>query len=248
LAQPLADNSFLLEEAYNQEAGVVQHISLYGRGLAGDGDGTWAYGFTQEWPAPDQRHQLGFTAALLDTPRDGGARIGDLLLNYRYQWKAGERLAVAPRLSLIVATGDPEKGTGSGSAGVQLNLPVSIELGRRWVAHSNVGATWLEKAESESGDRAEAFLWNLGQSLIFRARPKLDVLFEAIWLRTDEVIAAGRTENGGEGFVAAGVRWAHDFDSGLQIVPGVAYSFGFDDADGEEQVLVYLSFEHPFGR
>ena len=29
--QPIADNSFLIEEAYNQEAGVVQHISTFSR-------------------------------------------------------------------------------------------------------------------------------------------------------------------------------------------------------------------------
>src|SRR6185436_8207277 len=41
----IADNSFLIEEAYNQEAGVVQHISA----LALVEGGNWAYGFTQEW-------------------------------------------------------------------------------------------------------------------------------------------------------------------------------------------------------
>jgi len=33
----IADNSFLIEEAYNQEAGVVQHISNLVRDEAGDG-------------------------------------------------------------------------------------------------------------------------------------------------------------------------------------------------------------------
>jgi hypothetical protein len=48
-------------------------------------------------------------------------------------------------------------------------------------------------------------------------------------------------------FLNPGVRWAFDFDSGLQIVPGVAYTFalGADDADA---LFLYLSFEHPFRR
>lgn len=246
IAQPLADNSFLIEEAYNQEAGIVQHISLWSRALTGEE--LWAYGFTQEWPAPSQKHQLGFTASFLESPIDGDAEIGDLLVNYRYQWIANERLAAAPRLSLVLPTGDPERGTGSGTAGLQANFPLSIELGPRWVGHSNLGATWIPDAENESGAQADTLAWNLGQSLIYRARPKLDLLLEGVWTRSDDVVAPGRSERGSEGFVTAGVRWAHDFENGLQIVPGVAYAVGFDDADGEEQLLLYLSFEHPFRR
>src|SRR5262245_17587450 len=44
---PIADNSFLIEEAYNQEAGVVQHISVFQRDWRSS---AWAYSFTQEWP------------------------------------------------------------------------------------------------------------------------------------------------------------------------------------------------------
>jgi len=43
---PIADNSFLLEEAYNQEAGVVQHISAFQRSLR---SAPWTYTFTQEY-------------------------------------------------------------------------------------------------------------------------------------------------------------------------------------------------------
>ena len=49
---PIQDNSFLLEEAYNQEAGVVQHISAFQRMRGGE----WIATFTQEWPAPGQTH------------------------------------------------------------------------------------------------------------------------------------------------------------------------------------------------
>jgi len=46
---PIQDNSFLIEEAYNQEFGVVQHTSTLTR-LWNRKD--WIYTFTQEWPAP----------------------------------------------------------------------------------------------------------------------------------------------------------------------------------------------------
>jgi len=46
-ARPIEDNSFLIEEAYNQEAGVVQHISTF---ALQRGTRAWVYAFTQEWP------------------------------------------------------------------------------------------------------------------------------------------------------------------------------------------------------
>lgn len=51
----IQDNSFLLEEAYNQEAGVVQHIQSF-MYLKKSKD--WIYTFTQEWPVPKETHQL----------------------------------------------------------------------------------------------------------------------------------------------------------------------------------------------
>src|SRR5262245_46967893 len=41
------DNSFLVEEAYNQEHGVVQHINNF---IYLAQTKSWAYSFTQEWP------------------------------------------------------------------------------------------------------------------------------------------------------------------------------------------------------
>ena len=54
----IADNSFLVEEAYNQESGVVQHVSTFSRP---DGGGAWDFAFTQEWPFRGMRHQLSYT-------------------------------------------------------------------------------------------------------------------------------------------------------------------------------------------
>lgn len=61
LSEGIQDNSFLVEEAYNQEAGVVQHIFNLGYGvdrLHGPDDREWAFSFTQEWPVFSQTHQF----------------------------------------------------------------------------------------------------------------------------------------------------------------------------------------------
>src|SRR5437868_13108701 len=83
-AQVIQDNSFLIEEAYNQEPGVVQHINSFVRTHPG---GAWLYAFTQEWPVPKETHQLSYTVAYqrLGTDSGGTLGLGDLALNYRYQ-------------------------------------------------------------------------------------------------------------------------------------------------------------------
>jgi hypothetical protein len=122
---PIQDNSFLIEEAYNQEAGVVQHIQTFSRSTRG---GDWAYTFTQEWPARGLRHQLSYT--LPASKIDGQHGIGDIALNYRYQWigDGDARLAVSPRLTLLLPTGNERRGLGSGGTGFQVMLPASTVL------------------------------------------------------------------------------------------------------------------------
>jgi hypothetical protein len=223
---PIADNSFLLEEAYNQEAGVVQHISAFQRALR---TAAWTYTFTQEWPVAVQRHQLSFTLPV-ERIRGAGATVtglGDIALNYRYQLVGGDgggAVAAAPRLSLLVPTGSEAKGIGNGGFGVQVNLPVSVTLAQRFVTHGNAGWTATSGADE----------YGLGASLVWLARPTFNVLIEAVW--TDALV------------VNPGIRWAHNFASGLQIVPGIAFPIGVGTARGETGVFVYLSFEHRFKR
>jgi hypothetical protein len=57
---PIQDNSFLIEEAYNQEDGVIQHISTFER-LTNSRD--WVYTQTDEWPFRSYKHQLSVTLA-----------------------------------------------------------------------------------------------------------------------------------------------------------------------------------------
>ena len=61
----ITDNSFLVEEAFNQEAGVVQNILTWTRGH----HGTWDGNFTQEWPAPGHGASTLGTRSHLRRPR-----------------------------------------------------------------------------------------------------------------------------------------------------------------------------------
>ena len=327
----ISDNSFLMEEAYNQEPGVVQHISAFQLFRGAD---SWAYSFTQEWPLFGRTHQLSYTlpiqrthngsaiatglgdvavnyrvqlaaaerlsvaprlSLLLPTGRaksDLGAGalgiqvnlpasvvvarkvvthwnaggtltpsaknavgdkatavatgLGDIAVNYRFQLAAAERLSVAPRLSLLLPTGRAKADLGAGALGVQVNLPASVVVARQVVTHWNAGGTVTPSAKNAVGDKATTVAYNLGASVVWLARPTFNALLEIVWTREEAVTGPGRTAASDGLSVSPGIRWAHNFSSGLQIVPGIAFPIGVGPSAGDDALLLYLSFEHPF--
>src|SRR6187431_2945229 len=88
--QPIIeDNSMFIEEAFNQEAGIIQHIS----NLIID-DGNVIYAYTQEIPLADVKHQLSFGISYNSFKKPDELQqfgnseylthgIGDLFINYR---------------------------------------------------------------------------------------------------------------------------------------------------------------------
>jgi hypothetical protein len=241
---PIQDNSFILEEAYNQEAGVIQHISAFNRSSR---NGAWTYSFTEEWPVLGQTHQASVTFNFADLQAAGARGVGDLALNYRWQavGSGDEPVALAPRLTLLLPTGEAERGLGSGGVGVQVNLPLSVVLSKHLVAHTNVGGTYVPSARAASGGDAPMTSFAVGQSLIWLAHEQLNFLVEALYTNSEVAARAGleRTETL---TVNPGVRGAINFASGLQVVPGVSVPIGIGPSRGETGLFFYLSFEHPF--
>ena len=214
----IEDNSFLIEEAYNQDAGVVQHITTWQRSVV---TAAWNFSFTQEWPLLSQRHQGSYTL-LLGSSRTG-AEFGGVALNYRYQLlPADDRIAIAPRASVLIPSHRDH-------LGAQLELPVSVRISAAFVAHANAGVAATTRATTLS---------NLGASVVWLARPTVNVLCELTWNDEDGARVV---------LLNPGVRWAYNLSSGLQIVPGLAYTVGLGPSAGAEAAFIYLSFEHPFG-
>jgi hypothetical protein len=243
---PIQDNSFLIEEAYNQEPGVVQHINVFQRNWR---TSEWMATFTQEYPVPGIRHQLSYTVLYqrLDTSRGKVVGLGDLAVNYRYQLVGnGEaRVAMAPRLTLLLPTGDDRHGLGAGSTGIQVSVPLSTLLSEDWVAHWNAGGTMTPSARNERGEKANTLGYNFGASAIWLGRA-FNVLVETVWSSAQSVVGPGRTDRETSFFVSPGARWAYNFQSGLQIVPGIGAPIGLGSSRGRNSILLYLSFEHPF--
>jgi hypothetical protein len=244
LTSQIQDNSFLIEEAYNQERGVVQHISTFDRPEAGG----WTYSFTQEWPLGGIRHQLSYTIPVENTG-DSGTDLGDLALNYRYQLigDPDASTVMAPRLSLLLPTGDEEAGRGAGGLGFQINLPLTLVLNRQIVSHWNAGATLTPSAANALGQRATTHSINLGASLVWLFRPWINFLVETALEDARQVAGEGRVTAETDWVINPGVRTAFNF-GGLQVVPGAAYTVGLGEGRDDNSLFLYLSFEHPFRR
>ena len=243
----IQDNSFLMEEAYNQEPGVVQHISTFSRARGGG----WLYTFTQEWPVTGIRHQLSYALPLAHDPSLPASRtgIGDILLNYRLQLAGdGEsRLAVAPRLSVLLPTGSFAGGRGAGGVGLQTNVALSYLVAPRLAAHLNLGATLIPSAEAPLGAHATTVTPNAGASVVWLLSPRVNLLVEGIWLDQATATGPGTKARSSTWLLNPGARVAFNTAGSLQIVPGIAYTV--DLTDGASDVLfLYLSFEHRFQR
>ncbi len=234
----IEDNSFLLEEAYNQEPGVIQHISAFQYMK----DKTWAYNFTEEWPVPCQTHQLSTTIPILNS---GNSGFGDIALNYRYQAVLTNRFAFSPRLSLLLPTGDYKKGLGNGVIGYQINLPVSFICSRKLVTHYNLGTTYTPNAKDILNSKSNITNINYGASAIILITETLNFMLEVAGNTSMVKSSGGTTVTGNSLFVNPGFRYAINCKSGLQIVPGLAVPIGLGSSKGEIGIFAYLSFEHP---
>ena len=238
---PLQDNSFLIEEAYNQERGVIQHIvsAAYDRE-----SGDWQATVTQEWPVPDETNQLSFTVpyALMGRGEDGA---GDVLLNYRYQlaFERERRPALAPRLSLVLPTGSVRDGAGDGSVGVQVLVPASKQLGEHFAAHLNLGATILPRARAVDPPRHDRLVsWTGGGSLIWEPYNAINILAELLASRDAEIAEHGIDHETRVTF-SPGVRVGWNGPWGVQWVVGVALPIGLTRPSDDLGVFLYFSAE-----
>lgn len=222
----ISDNSFLVEEAFNQEAGIFQNVLLVQRPSGRE----WTFEFTQEWPMGGQRHQFSYTVPVEAVqPVAGGdheiAR-GTIAVHYRYQLSTeqGSAVATSPRLSVLF----PRWPGGDRQVGVQLNLPLSKQFAD-WYVHANAGVT-VSGIGAQEGAATQP---HIAGSLIYRLWPMVHLVIESVYDDAGALVAPG---------VRAGLNLGT-----TQLVWGVAMPL---DVSGDDapRWLGYFSYELPFRR
>jgi hypothetical protein len=148
-AAGIKDNSFLIDEAYNQGPGEIQHILTLQRQQR-----DWYLAFTQEHSLGSQTHQISYSIPYLRLRSDGqrARGIGDVEVTYRYQaWlESATSPAFAPGVTLIMPTGSQSRGLGDGSFGVEFKAPFSKIVSDRVTLHANAAVTHLFDVQGHS--------------------------------------------------------------------------------------------------
>jgi hypothetical protein len=252
----IEDNGFLVEEAYNQEAGMVQHVftAAYNNDSRRRG---WDFSFTQAWPVFSQDHQFSYTIPWSHFI-DGADRIygvGDTTLSYRYQVLEEDerRPALAPRFTLILPTGNRDRGTGNGVVGYEWSLPFSKKLASRFAMHANFDVTYLPGVRARlDGSRGRLspkhslVSYKAGASGIFAVLPRFHLMLEWIGDFEESIDDRGKSHREFKPVIAPGFRAAAIDEEKMQIVVGAAVPVGLNRKADNHGVFLYLSVEHSF--
>jgi hypothetical protein len=229
----ITDNSFLVEEAFNQEPGIFQNFFGFTRQ-----GGDWQLTFTQEWPAPGMRHQLSYTLSAASVASRAG--FGDVYLNYRFQAmeEGPGRPAFSPRVTLIVPSG--RQSAGGGEGGMQVNLPFSKQRGDFYL-HGNAGFTWLPR-----GERPDLVSPALAGSVIYRARPMLNLMLESVLGFNAGETPLGNVERTRSFTISPAVRGGWNLAKDTQVILGAAIPITRVNGETSVGVFGYISYELPF--
>jgi hypothetical protein len=241
-AKGIQDNSFFVEEAYNQEPGIVQHI-INVPAFFMHGNKEVSFSFTQEWPIFSQTHQFSYTIPYTFTESENG--LEEIRLNYRLQaLMEGERApAFAPRFSLVTPAGDASKGFGHDRLGYEINLPFSKIVSERVTLNFNAGGSLFP----DVNDR-DLWNYNLGGSAIYAVNRDFNLMLEAVAFWEEDVDRARRVERTVTALLSPGARYAFNCPNDLQIVVGAAAPIGLTSDSPDWGLFFYLSFEHSFVR
>jgi len=253
----IEDNSMLIEEAFNQEAGVIQHISNF---IVDDGN--FIYAYTQEIPIPNEKHQLSFGVSYAAMKRPEAAQFnsnfltngfGDILVNYRPMlMDKNDWALVIPRFTLIAPTGNARYGLGFGGWGGQFNMAVTKRLNSKITTHWNAGYTFISKADSysylsdgtpELTFQKDLTFKNIGFSAIWLVRPKFNLMVEYVTAFDKTISDTGSINPENSTIINPGFRFAVDMGK-VQIVPGMGIPINFSNGSfANTSAFFYLSIE-----
>lgn len=235
----IADNSFLVEEAYNQEPGVVQFINVYQKP---DDGSDWTYTFINEIPIGDEKHQFSYEIPYSNIDAADEQGVEDIKFNYRHEFVRTDKYVTTGRVSLQTGTGDYKKGFGKSAMGYEASLITSVSITDKWVQHWNLGAGITPDAKNTAGDKANngKYFWAVSNVYLFSEN--LNFMLEFAGSEEQETTGAKQAVWGSSTVMSPSIRYAVNVGD-WQFVPGIAYPIGVTTNPGDNELLVYLSIE-----
>jgi len=261
--EPIKDNAFLIEEAYNQEDGVVQHILLWSWGWSRQRGLKTRFGelqYNMELPICGQDNQLSFTIPYLelyerdttsgDVFETGG--LADIPINWRYQLTREEEwyVSTAPRFTVVLPTGDERRGLGLGEVGYEFDLPISKQCGD-FGLHLNIGffhtpGVSLPLDAGGFSDKHNLWGYNLGGAIQWHVNLDFNLFVEAVAVWADDINGLGEKERIKLAFINPGFVWAVYTSDEVQWVIGASVPIGLTRDSDDIGLIAYMSIEHAF--
>lgn len=241
----IEDNSFLLEEAYNQEWGVYQFIQKY---QSSDKYKLYDYVFENDIPVTDKTHQFTYAIPYQKADANEKSGVGDVGLNWRIQPYNKNGVMLAERFGIVLPTGKVDTGAGNGVFGFEFMQAATININDRWSNHWNIGFRTMPNAKSAGIDKKRTLTnATAGSSLIFVVNDSFDLMFEGLLDSGQSVDADGVKTSSTTLTINPGFRFAIDLDwKETQIVPGISFPTEILNSPSEHAVLVYFSIEPKF--
>lgn len=235
----IEDNSFLLEEAFNQKEGEFQFIQKYQT----DRSGAIDYNLELEAPITNETHQFSFDISRSRPEDISESSFSDLALNYRWQAFNQNGILLAEKIGIVLPTGSVGKNTGQGAVGWNLLQAATISFSDVLMNHWNMGLTVFPEAESPGDDKTIMGL-NAGTSFVYLYRDDLNFLLEAVFETGESFGLDGEVSNEKSFYLNPGLRFARNFDfKQTQVVPGLSFPLEYTDSQVRPGILLYLSVE-----
>lgn len=238
----IEDNSFLLEEAFNQEWGVYQFIQKYQTAKRAKG---YEYSFENEIPITDKTHQFSYEFAYGRPDSTGHGAISDVTLNWRIQPYNKDGVLLADRFGLIVPTGRVDKNAGNGVYGFEFMQAGTLFINDQFVTHFNFGFDVLPNAKTAGTDKRNTLSsFTGGSSLIYMHNDWVNFMLEGLLQAGQSTLPDGTVTSETSFTINPGMRFAFDLAwKETQIVPGISFPTEILNRPQEHGVLFYLSIE-----
>lgn len=236
----IEDNSFLLEEAFNQDLGVHQFIQGFQRF---EGGKQGAYFFEHELPVYSPGHQLAYFIPYETVEGE----LQDIYLSYRYQPYNKNGLLHAERFSLILPTGQVKDGAGYGVVGLEFMHATSMALNEKWMGHLNAGFNYFPEAKTAEGFRKTLLSPVFGLSAIYLLSENFNLMLEGLYGGERLINEEGITKTNETLTLSPGFRvdLFPDMEKN-QIVAGLAFPVEVLNYPREHSIFLYLSVEPDF--
>jgi len=247
------DYGFLVDEAYNQGRGEVQHTlnAVYTNDFRSRG---WSFNFEQEWWFFTEDHQVAFSIPFSHLREEGETHrgVGDILIGYRYQLlEEGPNIpAVASGFTFILPTGNRDKGTGNGVVGYEWSIAASTKVASRLALHANLGLTYLPKVRvpldenQRLSPKRSLVSYDVGASVVLALSSNIHMLLEWVGEFEEEINNDGKSERVFKAILSPGIRAAVINRDDLQTVLGVGIPIGVTGPADNYGVFLYFSVEH----